>query len=84
LPLALRAALAVPQVHDLGSIADYLHLDVAGARQKLFHVELADAKRLQRLRAAPLVGARHILRITHFAHAAPTAAGDGLQHHGAA
>ena len=80
----LDAAIALPQVTDgPGAVADDLHLDVPGARQQLFHVHVTAAERRPRFGLAARVGVLQFLAAPHHAHAAPTAAADGLDQHGA-
>ena len=73
-----------PRVADRPrAVADDLHLDVPGARQKLFHVHVAAAERRPRLGLAARVGLLQLIAAPHQSHAAPAAAADGLDQHGA-
>ena len=84
LPIALQAALALPQVGDCsGAVADDLHFDVAGLGEELFDVDIAVAERLHRLGAAALIGGFQFRDAAHLAHAAAAAARNGLDHDGA-
>src|SRR4029453_17560594 len=81
LPLALQAAFAVPQMADAGAVADDLHLDVPGARQELFDVEVAVAERRLGLRSAAFESRVEVRERLHRPHAPAAAAGHGLDHH---
>ncbi len=82
---ALDAAFAFAEVGDgAGAVAEDLHLDVAGARHELLDVEVAVAEGSLRLRRTALERRGDLGRLGDSARAAPTTAGDGLDHHRAA
>ena len=82
---ALEGAVALSEVaHRTGAVADDLHLDVARAADQPLDVEAAVAERGERFGAAARVGLLHLLGALDDAHAAPSPAGDRLQHHRAA
>ena len=84
LPVALKAAFALPQVGDFsGAVTDDLHFDVARFREEFFHVDIAVAERLHRFGAAALIGRFQFRDAAHLPHAAAATAGDGLDHDGA-
>ena len=57
LEAALDAAFALPQMRDAAfTVAEDLHLDVAGAGEKLLHVDLGTAERGAGLGPAALEG----------------------------
>ena len=81
LAFALQAAFALPQMRDrAAAVAQHLHLDMTRAGEQPFDVERAVAERLQRLRGTALERRCQLVRRRHHAHAAATAAGDGLHH----
>ena len=54
---------------------------MAGALNQTFGIHVGHAKGGQRLGAAAFVGLRQLRGLSHQAHAAPAAAGHGLEHH---
>ena len=80
----LDAAVALAEVGHLGAVADDLHFDVARVEPQLFGVEIAAAERRGGFGAAAFEQRLEIGAPAHRAHAAPTAAGDRLEHHLAA
>ncbi len=82
--LSLQAALSFPKVGDHPcTIADHLHLDVAGIDHQLLGIDVAPAERRTRLGLAAFVGGGDVGNVRDRSHAPATAAGDGLEHHGA-
>ena len=80
----LQAALALPQVGHRAAVADDLDLDVPRAREEFFDVDIAAAERGRRLGLAARVGVGQVGVVGDESHAAPAAAGAGLDHHLAA
>src|SRR6476620_2303956 len=79
---ALHRAVALPQMTNAaGTVADHLNLDVTGGGKQLLDVDIPVAERLLGFEAAALESSIDFVRAMHFAHAAPAAARDGLQHH---
>src|SRR5262249_12317036 len=81
LPLALDAALALPEVDDAtGSISGDLDLDMPTARKEAVDIDVAVAERLERLGAAARVGRLEVIGDVDRPRAAAAAAGDSLDH----
>ena len=79
---ALNAAFALAEVCNRpGAVTDDLHLDVAGAWQKLLDVDVFQSERCPGLRLTALERGIEIRGLRDGASAAPTAAGDGLDDH---
>ena len=79
---ALHAASALAGVNDAArAVAENLHLDVPRARHQRLDVDRAVAEGGLRLRPAAFVGGVQCLVVVDGAHAAPAAAGHGLDHH---
>ena len=84
LEVPLHAALALAEMGDGAvGVAEDLHLDVARPPDELLDVEVAVAEAGQRLRAAALVGRRHLAGVRDPARAAAPAAAHRLDHHAA-
>ena len=81
LVLPLQRAFPLAQVRHRLAVAHHLHLDVAGTLDQPLHVEVAVPERSSSLAGAPLIGGLEFVGRTHHAHAAPTAAGQRLDHH---
>ena len=79
----LQRAFAHAQADGVLAVAQHLHLDVAGARHQPLDVHTALAEGGLRLGGAALPGSRHLARLRDHAHAAPAAAGNGLDDHAA-
>ena len=78
----LHRAVALEQVHDVAlAVAQHLDLDVPRPRHDLLQEEGAIAERGLGFALAAREGLVHLLGPGHGAHAAPAAAGRGLQHH---
>ena len=77
----LQRAFALTERHDIAAVTKHLDLDVARMRQPLFHEHRAHAEGCLRLGAATFEGGAQIGRVLYDAQAAPTATGDGLNHH---
>ncbi|MCY1287295.1 hypothetical protein D9M69_364380 [compost metagenome] len=80
----LQAAVAFPEVGHPLSVAEHLDFDMPGILDQAFDVELATAKSRAGLGLAALEGLRQFAGLAHRAHAASAAAGQGLEHDGAA
>ena len=79
---ALNAALAFPQVADrAGTIAQYLHLDMAGVRQVFFDVYGRVTESELCFGRASCKSLLQLAGIAYYAHAATPAAGDCLDEH---
>ena len=81
---ALEAALALAEMGDGVAVADDLHLDVPGAGEQAFDDDCRVAKGRGGFGLAAGVCLFDLIGVGHDAHAASTAAGDGLDHHRAA
>ncbi len=84
LAVALQAAVTIPEVHELGPVAEKLDLDVAHPNGQFLDEEAAVAERGQSLGFAPLEHLREFATVANRTHASAAAAGDGLHHHRAA
>ena len=82
---ALDRAVALEQMHRIAMrVAQHLHLDVAGAFDQFFEIDLVLAEGGLGLALALGHLARQIGLAADRAHAAPAAAPRGLEHHGVA
>src|SRR3954454_3711040 len=76
----LHRALTLAEVNDVSVVvADDLKLDVLGALEILLDIHTAVPEGRLRLPPRGAQRAPHVARVTHDAHAAPAAAGDGLE-----
>ncbi|MDT4831994.1 hypothetical protein FQZ97_655290 [compost metagenome] len=80
----LQAAVALPEVGHPLAVAQHLDFDMPGILDQAFDIELAAAEGRARLGLAALEGLFQLRRFAHRAHAAPAAAGQGLEHDRAA
>ena len=82
---ALDGAFALPQMADGAVVvADDLHLDVAGVADQALDIDAVAAEGGHRLGLAARIGLFQPGGVVDDAHAAPAAAGNGLDHDGAA
>ena len=82
---ALDGAFALPQMADRAVVvADDLHLDVAGVADQALDIDAVAAEGGLRLGLAARIGLLQLGGVIDDAHAAPAAAGDRLDHDGAA
>ena len=81
----LQGAVALEQVHDVALVVrEDLHLDVPGAQHGLLDEHRGITEGGVRLAHRRVQGAGQLLGALHTAHAAPAAAGHGLDEHGVA
>ena len=76
----LQGAIALPQMADRATIADDLHLDMPGAADQPFDIQIAIAEGGACLGAAAGEGLLQFIAGVHGAHTAPATAGQGLEH----
>ena len=78
---ALEGAVALPDVGNLGAVADDLHFDMTCAADQSFDIQIATAKGGGGLGAAAGEGVVQLGKVVHRAHAASAAASQRLEHH---
>ena len=78
---ALQCAVALPDVGNLSAVANDLHLDMTGAANQPFDIQIATAKGGGGLRTAAGEGVVQLGKVVYRAHAAPAAASQGFQHY---
>ena len=82
---ALDGAFALPEMADRAVVvADDLHLDVAGVADQALDIDAVAAEGRHRLGLAARIGLLQLVGVVDDAHAAAAAAGDRLDHDGAA
>ena len=82
---ALDGAFALPEMADRAKVvADDLHLDVARVADQALGIDAVAAEGRHRLGLAACIGLLQLGRVIDDAHAAAAAAGDCLDHDGAA
>ncbi len=82
---ALDRAFALPEMADRAMVvADDLHLDVAGVADQALDIDAVAAEGGHRLGLAARIGLLQLCGVVDDAHAAAAAAGDRLDHDGAA
>ena len=82
---ALDGAFALPEMADRAKmVADDLHLDVAGVADQALDIDAVAAEGGHGLGLAARIGLLQLVGVVDDAHAAAAAAGDRLDHDGAA